>query len=140
MDCYHDGKFVANHASIDFISMEFGKEFSDNDGESWNDQETLLLLEAVDIYRESWNDIAEYVGTKSKAQCMMHFVRMPMEDGLAENIHIALPSDVGREEECGKPCIIANGGIDSEQNSMHFQSYISFFLILILFLSLFPLI
>lgn len=68
--------------------MDTTKDFGDLDGESWTDQETLLLLEAVEIYSDSWNDIAEHVGSKSKAQCIHHFIRLPMEDGLLENFEV----------------------------------------------------
>lgn len=64
------------------------------------DQETLLLLEALEFYSDNWNDIAEHVGTKSKAQCILHFIRLPTEDGLLENIELprtALSSDALKE-------------------------------------------
>lgn len=49
-------------------------------GGKWTDQETLLLLEALELYKENWNEIAEHVATKTKAQCILHFVQMPIED------------------------------------------------------------
>ena len=42
----------------------------------------------MEIYNENWNEIAEHVGTKSKAQCILHFLRLPMEDGLLENMEV----------------------------------------------------
>lgn len=53
-------------------------------GGKWTDQETLLLLEALELYKENWNEIAEHVGTKSKAQCILHFVQMPIEDAFVD--------------------------------------------------------
>lgn len=88
LECFHEGRFVTGHSSIDFLRVDSSKEYADPDGESWTDQETLLLLEAVEIYNENWNDIAEHVGSKSKAQCIHHFIRLPMEDGLLENIEV----------------------------------------------------
>lgn len=87
-DCFHDGTYVIGHSSLDFMRMDSTKDYGDLDGESWTDQETLLLLEAVEIYHENWNEIAEHVGTKSKAQCILHFLRLPVEDGLLENIEV----------------------------------------------------
>lgn len=87
-DCFYEGRFVTGHSSIDFIRLDSTKDYGDVDSESWSDQETLLLLEAMESYNENWNDIAEHVGTKSKAQCILHFIRMPMEDGLLENIEV----------------------------------------------------
>ncbi|XVE60294.1 hypothetical protein DITRI_Ditri05aG0117200 [Diplodiscus trichospermus] len=99
-DCFHDGRYVSGHSSIDFVRVDSTKDYGDLDGESWSDQETLLLLEAMEIYNENWNEIAEHVGTKSKAQCILHFLRLPMEDGLLENIEV--PS-------LSKSTIVSNG-------------------------------
>lgn len=88
VDCFHEGRFVTGHSSIDFIRMDSTNDYGDPDGESWTDQETLLLLEAMEIYHENWNEIAEHVATKSKAQCILHFLRLPMENGLLENIEV----------------------------------------------------
>lgn len=87
-DCFHEGRNVTGHSSIDFVKVDSTKDYGDLDGESWSDQETLLLLEAMEIYNENWNDIADHVGSKSKAQCILHFLRLPMEDGLLENIEV----------------------------------------------------
>lgn len=89
VNCFHEGRFVIGHSSIDFARVDSTMGFDDLDGESWTDQETLLLLEAMELYNENWNEIAEYVGTKTKAQCILHFLRLPMEDGLLENIEVS---------------------------------------------------
>lgn len=68
--------------------MDGKKDGLDNDGDSWTDQETFLLLEGIDKYKENWNAVAEHVGTKSKIQCLHHFLRLPVEDGLLENIKV----------------------------------------------------
>lgn len=66
-------------APSDFILMEPGDAAGANSGK-WTDQETLLLLEALDLFSENWNEIAEHVATKTKAQCILHFIQMPIED------------------------------------------------------------
>lgn len=78
---------------MDFTKVDPTKEYGDQDGGSWTDQETLLLLEALESFNDSWNDIAEHVGTKSKAQCILHFLRLPVEDGLLEKVEV--PSSYG---------------------------------------------
>ncbi|XP_052731662.1 SWI/SNF complex subunit SWI3C isoform X1 [Vigna angularis] len=87
-DCFHDGRFIIGHSSLDFLRVDLTRDYGELDGENWTDQETLLLLEAMEIYNENWNEIAEHVGTKSKAQCILHFLRLPMEDGKLENINV----------------------------------------------------
>uniref|UniRef100_A0A1D1Z7J1 SWI/SNF complex subunit SWI3D n=1 Tax=Anthurium amnicola TaxID=1678845 RepID=A0A1D1Z7J1_9ARAE len=83
-DCYNDGKFGSGMTPADFILME-PAEVPGTGGGSWTDQETLLLLEALELYKENWNEIAEHVATKTKAQCMLHFVQMPIEDVFLED-------------------------------------------------------
>lgn len=70
-------------SSLDFILMEPAEAAGVSSGK-WTDQETLLLLEALELYKENWNEIAEHVGTKSKAQCILHFVQMPIEDSFVD--------------------------------------------------------
>lgn len=113
-DCFHEGRFVIGHSSIDFLRVDTTKDYGDLDGESWTDQETLLLLEAMEIYSDNWNDIAEHVGTKSKAQCILHFVRLPMEDGALENIDVPstpTASTSSKKDNHGKSHSSSNGDL-----------------------------
>lgn len=71
-------------SSSDFILME-PAEVPGASGGKWTDQETLLLLEALELYKENWNEIAEHVATKTKAQCILHFIQMPIEDTFLES-------------------------------------------------------
>uniref|UniRef100_A0A804NQC4 Uncharacterized protein n=1 Tax=Zea mays TaxID=4577 RepID=A0A804NQC4_MAIZE len=71
------------------------KDGLDTDGDRWTNQETLLLLKGIEKFNDNWNHIAGHVGTKSKAQCIHHFIRLPVADGLLENIEVpeaSLPS------------------------------------------------
>ncbi|KAL1435622.1 hypothetical protein MTO96_001494 [Rhipicephalus appendiculatus] len=42
--------------------------------------ETLLLLEALEMYREDWNKVCEHVGSRTQDECILHFLRLPIED------------------------------------------------------------
>lgn len=78
-ECFNNGKFGSDMSPSDFIVME-PAEAGGASGGNWTDQETLLLLEALELFKENWNEIAEHVATKTKAQCILHFVQMPIED------------------------------------------------------------
>lgn len=78
-ECYTNGKFDSDMSPSDFILME-PPEAGGASGGKWTDQETLLLLEAIELFRDNWSEIAEHVATKTKAQCILHFVQMPIED------------------------------------------------------------
>ncbi|XP_031381623.1 SWI/SNF complex subunit SWI3D isoform X2 [Punica granatum] len=82
-ECYSNGKFGSGMSASDFILME-PAELHGAGGGNWTDQETLLLLEALELYKENWNEIAEHVATKTKAQCILHFVQMPIEDSFLD--------------------------------------------------------
>ncbi|CAL1353433.1 unnamed protein product [Linum trigynum] len=86
-DCFNNGKFDPDMSSSDFILME-PAEAHGLSGGKWTDQETLLLLEALEIYKENWNEIAEHVATKTKAQCILHFVQMPIEDSFLDSNNV----------------------------------------------------
>ena len=68
----------------------------------------------MEIYNENWNEIAEQVGTKSKAQCILHFLRLPMEDGLLENMEVpSMPKStiVSNGDGCGRLHSNMNGSL-----------------------------
>lgn len=51
----------------------------------WTEQETLLLLEGLEIYRDDWNKVCEHVGTRTQDECILHFLRLPIEDPYLED-------------------------------------------------------
>jgi SWI/SNF related-matrix-associated actin-dependent regulator of chromatin subfamily C len=75
-------------SKTDFILMD-SAEVSGARGTSWTDEETLLLLEALEIFGGKWAEIAEHVATKTKTQCMLHFLQMQIEDSFHgdEDVH-----------------------------------------------------
>ncbi|XP_010028579.2 SWI/SNF complex subunit SWI3D [Eucalyptus grandis] len=82
-DCFNSGKFGSGMSSSDFILME-PAELHGVTGGNWTDQETLLILEALELYKENWSEIAEHVATKTKAQCILHFLQMPIQDAFLD--------------------------------------------------------
>ncbi|GBG77115.1 hypothetical protein CBR_g23440 [Chara braunii] len=109
-DCFADGKFGPGMTASDFIRMDAQSERNDPNSDEWTDQETLLLLEALELYAgDNWHEIAEHVGTKTKAQCILHFIRLPIEDPFLEEMEMggavhtvdvpAAPADVSQPSE-----------------------------------------
>lgn len=54
----------------------------------WTEQETLLLLEGLEMYKDDWNKVAEHVGTRTQDECILHFLRLPIEDPFLEDIQL----------------------------------------------------
>eukprot|EP00850_Spirogloea_muscicola_P010436 SM000061S19263 [mRNA] locus=s61:398927:405189:- [translate_table: standard] len=86
--CYADGRLGPGLASTDFTHKGPVSEDSGGGGmiEDWSEQETLLLLEGLELYGDSWTEVAEHVVTKTKAQCILHFIRLPIEDPFLEEL------------------------------------------------------
>ncbi|KAL9555199.1 hypothetical protein MBANPS3_002472 [Mucor bainieri] len=79
--CYKDGRFPITSFSSDFIRYELDAyKHGSEDKVAWSDEETLLLLEAIELHDDDWNTIAEYVGSKTREQCIFHFLQMPIDE------------------------------------------------------------
>merc|ERR1712223_741397 len=50
----------------------------------WTDQETLLLLEGLEMYKDDWNKVSEHVESRTQDECILHFLRFPIEDPYLE--------------------------------------------------------
>lgn len=81
--CYTSGRFPATMHSGGFVRMDeeaFKHALGSSVAAEWTDQETLLLLEGIEMYDEDWDKVAAHVATRSKEQCVMHFLQLPIED------------------------------------------------------------
>ncbi|KAF9435509.1 hypothetical protein BGZ76_006137 [Entomortierella beljakovae] len=78
-NCYIEGRFPSTMSSGDFVRLN-SQHFKHATDDAWTDQETLLLLEGLEMYDEDWSQVAEHVGTRSREQCILHFLQMPIED------------------------------------------------------------
>ena len=36
------------------------------------------------MHRDDWNKVAEHVGTRTQDECIMHFLKLPIEDPFLE--------------------------------------------------------
>ena len=52
----------------------------------WTEKETVLLLEALELYKDDWNKVCEHVGSRTQDECILHFLRLPIEDPYLEDI------------------------------------------------------
>lgn len=92
--CFDQGLFPQNFQTLDFVQLKKSQEAGD-----WTEHEVLLLLEGIDMYAtfdappvngnapgsitnhtQQWEKIAEHVGTKSREQCVLKFIQLPIED------------------------------------------------------------
>lgn len=82
--CYLDGRFPSTMFSGDFVKLSSvgssGNAHGSGNGDAWTDQETLHLLEAVEMFDDDWFAIEAHVGTRSAQQCIRKFLELPIED------------------------------------------------------------
>lgn len=92
-ECFEQGLFPSNFQSSNFIKIKEEKEL-----DTWSEQEILLLLEGIEMYGSydlinhsninqvnsntngQWVKISDHVGSKSKEQCIIKFIQLPIED------------------------------------------------------------
>ncbi|XP_050672537.1 SWI/SNF complex subunit SMARCC2 isoform X2 [Leptidea sinapis] len=60
-------------------------------GREWTEQETLLLLEGLELHRDDWNRVAAHVGSRTHDECILHFLRLPIEDPYLEDSGVLGP-------------------------------------------------
>ncbi|KAJ3001688.1 hypothetical protein HKX48_002763, partial [Thoreauomyces humboldtii] len=78
-NCYIEGRFPSTMYSGDFVKMEdkLAKHAAEDE---WSEQETLLLLEGIELFEEDWSKVSDHVGTRTRDQCILKFLQLPIED------------------------------------------------------------
>ncbi|GAA5869089.1 hypothetical protein JCM8547_008694 [Rhodosporidiobolus lusitaniae] len=88
--CYSEGRFPSSLHSGDFVRLD-ADPYAHSETDPWSDQETLLLLEGLEMHSEDWDKVADHVGTRTKEQCIVRFLKLPIEDPFLE----ATQADLG---------------------------------------------
>ncbi|MCO5552961.1 hypothetical protein L7F22_006481 [Adiantum nelumboides] len=87
----------------DFTLAETAEELEEPDL-LWNKEEVLRLLEAIAKHGENWDHVAFHVGAKSKAECILQFMKLPFGDQFcSSSVGLeALPSSRSTDESVMK--------------------------------------
>ncbi|CAE6411864.1 hypothetical protein ACGC1H_003166 [Rhizoctonia solani] len=101
--CYTDARFPSNMLSGDFVRLG-GDIVAPVHGtdQPWTDQETLRLLEAIEMHDDDWGAVADQVGTRTREQCIQHFLQLPIEDPYLDDGSVALAGRMGAVDLGGK--------------------------------------
>lgn len=43
-----------------------------------------FVLKGLELYKDDWNKVAEHVGSRTQDECILHFLRLPIEDPYLE--------------------------------------------------------
>lgn len=70
-----------NHQQIHYVKIENPTYSAIPDRDApWDDGEVLRLLEALERYDDNWEEVADYVGTRTKEECVVKFLQFEIED------------------------------------------------------------
>lgn len=86
--CYHTGQYSPEIKRCDFLKMSSAisiDSLEDTYSDFWTENEILLLLEALEMYSDNWDLVAEHVASKGKLQCVVQFLRLPIEDSFLKS-------------------------------------------------------
>lgn len=90
--CFIEGRLPSNQTSAHYTRMENPTYSSVIDRDApWSDAEILRLLEALERYDEDWGEIAEYVGTRTREECVLQFLQLDIEDKYLESERLDAP-------------------------------------------------
>lgn len=80
-NCFAEGRMPSNQQQHFYTKLENPTYSSIPDRDApWSDGEVLKLLEGVERYDEDWAEVAEYVGTRTKEECVVKFLQFEIED------------------------------------------------------------
>lgn len=46
--------------------------------------------QALEMYKDDWNKVSEHVGSRTQDECILHFLRLPIEDPYLEDSEASL--------------------------------------------------
>ena len=81
--CYGEGRFPSSLHSGEFVKLEMGP-YEHAPGTVWTDQETLRLLEGLEMFEDEWDKVSDHVRTRTKDECVVKFLQLPIEDPFLE--------------------------------------------------------
>ncbi|KAG2222918.1 hypothetical protein INT45_013549 [Circinella minor] len=79
-DCYREEKFPSNTTAEEFTQDEEQSSSASLPKEPWTEQEDLLLLEGLRMFEDDWNAVADHVSTRSRDECILHYLHLPIDD------------------------------------------------------------
>ena len=84
-NCFANGEYPETLSARDFEQLTTVLSSEAYDGSVWSESEVMLLIEALEKFGDDWNQVASHVGTKEADQCVLQFLRMPLEDSFLED-------------------------------------------------------
>lgn len=77
--CFIEGRFSSAYYSGDFVHMKAETKAGPTVN-AWSDQESLYLLEGIEMFGDNWEQVSRHVGTRTREECIAHFLEFPIQD------------------------------------------------------------
>ena len=45
----------------------------------------VIFHQGLEMYKDDWNKVAEHVSSRTQDECILHFLRLPIEDPFLED-------------------------------------------------------
>ncbi|KAI5167643.1 SWI/SNF related-matrix-associated actin-dependent regulator of chromatin subfamily C [Nematocida sp. AWRm79] len=78
-ECFNLGRYPSDQAYSSFHILEAGLV-----RQIWTEKEEMLLVEGIEMYKDDWKAVSEYVKTKTLEQCVLHFLKLGIQDPFLE--------------------------------------------------------
>ena len=69
----------------------------------WTEQETSLLLKGIVEFGNDWDKIEEFVGSKTREECINQYLRLPLAEASELNEHDETKQEAADEEDENEP-------------------------------------
>lgn len=80
-----EARFPSSGTAADYVKLENDKfNLIADQSSPWTDAELLLLLEALELFDEDWDSVADHVGTRAREECVLKFLQLEIEDQYVE--------------------------------------------------------
>ncbi|KAI4131261.1 MAG: hypothetical protein LQ341_006373 [Variospora aurantia] len=92
-DCFRLHRQPETHQQWDFVKLEDEDYSTIPDREKpWTDAELLRLLEALELFDDNWDSIADHVESRTREECVLKFLQLEIEDNYLESNTHETPS------------------------------------------------
>ncbi|KAK1755963.1 SWI/SNF complex protein-like protein [Echria macrotheca] len=90
--CYLEGRLPGNQTNTQYTRVENPQYSAILDRDApWTNAELVKLLEAIERFDEDWGEISDYVGTRTREECVLQFLQLDIEDKYLDSERIDAP-------------------------------------------------
>jgi SWI/SNF related-matrix-associated actin-dependent regulator of chromatin subfamily C len=83
--CFMEGRYPNSTGPADYTKLENEKYTGIADRDApWADSELLLLLEALELFDDNWDQVSNHVGSRTREECVLKFLQLEIEDKYLE--------------------------------------------------------